>query len=221
MTTLDFIFHHNNILFSSAIVLMLFIAILEGALVAIGAGLSDVLDSIIPDFDADFEVDIQTDTGYSFSRFFGWIRLKEVPVLMLLIIFLTSFGIIGLSIQLFAYKLFGTLWLQYIIIIPTLVFSIFSVRFFGGIIAKILPKDESSSISKKDLIGHIATITLGKAIKGSPAEAKAKDLHGQTHYFMIEPENENEIFLQGDKVLIIGENKKNFLATKDIPEKII
>jgi hypothetical protein len=98
--------------------------------------------------------------------------------------------------------------------------SIFSLRIFGGLIAKLLPKDETSSISNNDLIGHIAIITLGKAIKGSPAEAKVKDQSGQVHYFMVEPENENDIFMQGEKVLISSQNEKLFFAIKDIPEKL-
>ncbi|WP_320036327.1 YqiJ family protein [Halarcobacter sp.] len=218
MSFSEFIFNHDNVIFSSAIFLMLLIAIFEGILVIIGAGLSDILDSFIPDFDTD--INLETDTNFNLTKFFGWIRLKKVPVLMLLVIFLTSFGLIGLFIQLLVYNIIGILWLQYLVLIPTFILSIFSLRVFGGIIAKLLPKDETSSISRNDLIGHIAIITLGKAKKGSPAEAKVKDIYGQVHYFMIEPENENEVFEQGDKVLISAQNNKNFLAIKDIPEKL-
>ncbi|PLY07774.1 MAG: hypothetical protein C0625_04200 [Arcobacter sp.] len=220
MNILEFIFHQDNILFSSAIILMVFIALLEGVLAVLGAGLSDMLDSFIPDFEPDMDFNIDTDSAYSFTKFFGWIRLKEVPILMLLIVFLTSFGLIGLSIQFVLLKILGILWLQYLIAIPTFILSIFSLRIFGGIIKKILPKDESSSISKDELIGYIATITLGKAKKGLPAEAKTKDNHGQTHYFMIEPENEYEVFEQGEKVLILGQSETSFFATKEIQEKI-
>ncbi|XOB62971.1 YqiJ family protein [Campylobacterota bacterium DY0563] len=218
MSFSEFIFNHDNVVFSSAIFLMLLIAIFEGILVIIGAGLSDILDSFIPDFDTD--INLETDTNFNLTKFFGWIRLKKVPVLMLLVIFLTSFGLIGLFIQLLVYNIVGILWLQYLVVIPTFILSIFSLRVFGGILAKLLPKDETSSISRNDLIGHIAIITLGKAKKGSPAEAKVKDIYGQVHYFMIEPENENEVFEQGDKVLISAQNNKNFLAIKDIPEKL-
>lgn len=218
MSLIDFLFSSNNIIFSSAIVLMLFIALLEGLLVLIGMGLSDMLDSLIPDFDTDFDSDIETE--YSLSKFFGWIRLKQVPLLMLLVIFLTSFGLIGLSIQVIIFHFIGILWLQYLVAIPAFMFAIASVRIFGGLIAKVLPKDETSSISNNDLIGHIATITLGKAIKGSPAEAKVKDQSGQIHYFMVEPENENDIFMQGEKVLISSQNETLFFAIKDIPEKL-
>jgi membrane protein implicated in regulation of membrane protease activity len=216
MNLIDFLFSTYNIIFSSAIILMVFIALLEGILILIGMGLSDMLDSLVPDFDTDYDVDTQ----YSLSKFFGWIRLKEVPILMLVVIFLTSFGIIGLFIQAILFNFIGILWFQYLVAIPTFIFSIMSLRIFGGLIAKLLPKDETSSISNNDLIGHIGIITLGKAIKGSPAEAKVKDQSGQVHYFMVEPENENDIFMQGEKVLISGQNEKLFFAIKDIPEKL-
>ncbi|MGB5919449.1 YqiJ family protein [Arcobacter sp.] len=218
MSLIDFLFSNNNIIFSSALVLMIFIALLEGILVFIGMGLSDMLDSFIPDFDTD--IDFNVDSGYSLSKFFGWIRLKEVPILMLLVIFLTSFGLIGLLIQAILFNFIGILWLQYLVSIPALIFAIISLRIFGGIVAKLLPKDETSSISNDELIGYIAIITLGKATKGSPAEGKVKDKSGQVHYFMIEPENENDVFLQGEKVLISGQNEKLFFAIKDIPEKL-
>ncbi len=218
MSLIDFLFIDQNIIFTSALVLMIFIALLEGVFVLIGMGLSDMLDSLIPDFDTDLDFDI--DTGYSLSKFFGWIRIKKVPILMLLVIFLTSFGLIGLFLQSLLFNFIGIIWLQYIVLIPTFIFSIISLRIFGGIVAKILPKDETSSISNTELIGHIGTITLGKAIKGSPAEAKVRDQSGQLHYFMVEPENENEVFMQGEKVLISGQNEKLFFAIKDIPEKM-
>lgn len=216
MNLIDLLFNSNNIIFTSALVLMIFIAFLEGILVLIGIGVSNTFDSLIPDFDTDYDVD----TTYSLSKFFGWIRLKEVPILMLIVIFLTSFGIAGLLIQTILFNLIGILWLQYLVVIPAFIFAIISLRIFGGLIAKLLPKDETSSISNNDLIGHIAIITLGKAIKGSPAEAKVKDQSGQIHYFMVEPENENDIFMQGEKVLISGQNEKLFFAIKDIPEKL-
>lgn len=73
MNFIDFLFNSNNIIFTSALILMMFIALLEGVLVLIGVGLSNTFDSLIPDFDTELDVD----TGYSLSKFFGWIRLNR------------------------------------------------------------------------------------------------------------------------------------------------
>lgn len=221
MSLVEFFFHSDNVIFTSAIVLMIFIAILEGLMVVIGSGISSMLDPLIPDFDVDVDMNAEIESSsFALSKFFSWIRVKQVPVLMLLIIFLMSFGVVGLIFQAILLNLLSTLWFGWIIAIPTFIISLINLRIFGGIIAKILPKDETSSISSNELIGHIATITLGNAKKGSPAEAKTKDTFGQTHYFMVEPEDENTVFKQGDEVLLIQKINTHFLATNQYSEKL-
>ena len=79
---------------------------------------------------------------------------------------------------------------------------------------KIIPKDESSALKEESFVGQMATITLGKASKGSPAEAKVTDHHGQTHYFMIQPESEEEIFQQGEQVLLSKPAPSGFFAIR-------
>lgn len=67
MSLIDFLFNSNNIIFTGALILMIFIALLEGAFVLIGLGLSDMLDSLIPDFDTDLDFDV--DTEFSLTKF--------------------------------------------------------------------------------------------------------------------------------------------------------
>ena len=57
--------------------------------------------------------------------------------------------------------------------------------------------------SKESLVGRVATITLGTAKHGHPAEAKVKDQHDQTHYLMVEPDALEQEFAQGTKVLLV------------------
>ncbi len=77
------------------------------------------------------------------------------------------------------------------------------VRMLTGVIARIMPKDETEAVSEKSFIGRVAVITLGKAAKGKPAQAKLKDKFGTTHYIMVAPDLEDETFRQGDPVLIV------------------
>lgn len=219
MSLFEFLFHSENFFYSASLILMFLIAMLEGVLIIIGVGLSDMIDSLIPDFDAEVDFDVDND-GFALSKFFSWIRLKEVPFLMLFVIFLSSFGLIGLIIQVILLNISTTLWSSGITFIPAFIFGIYSLNIFGAWLSKILPKDESSSISKNDLIGHVAVITVGKARKDFPAEAKTRDKHGQTHYFMIEPSEEQIEFMQGDKVLILKEIGNVFIGTMDLPDKL-
>jgi hypothetical protein len=217
MSLVEFLFHSENYLFTGAIILMLFIAILEGIMSVIGAGLSELLDPLIPDFDSDISISENT---FALSKFFSWIRLKKVPILMLFVIFLTSYGLSGLFIQGLLLNMTSIFYYAWLISIPSFIIGIYSMRLIGGVISKVLPKDETSSLSTEDLIGHIAIIILGNASKGSPAEAKIQDKHGQSHYLMVEPEEETMHFSQGDKVLVTAKIKTYFLATNNIPNKL-
>ena len=54
---MEFLFADNNMPFSIALMLMLIIAVMEGALTLIGLGMSQALDSLLPDLDIDADID--------------------------------------------------------------------------------------------------------------------------------------------------------------------
>jgi hypothetical protein len=192
--------------FLIALAVMLMIALLEGVASLLGAGLSGVLDSLLPDVDADVTLDIDLDGPQSsppaLSRFLSWLRIGEVPVLMLLVIFLAAFGLIGLAMQSMAYGVTGSYLPQWIAVVPALLVAFPLVRLLGGLLAIVLPKDETTAVSEASFVGRIATLTLGSARLGSPAQAKLVDEHGQVHYVMVEPDSTSETFLEGAQVLI-------------------
>ncbi len=225
---IEFILKSQNFPFTVSLTIMLLIAFLEGVSTFLGSGLSHLIDSIIPDIDMDVDIDADVDIDVDadidspeivhagvLSKTLGWFRLGKVPFLIILIIFLTSFGIIGLTIQTTLFKITG-------LILPGLVASAISlpitlpiVRLLTGIIAKIIPKDETDAVSEKSFIGRMAIITLGKASFGSPAQAKLKDQFGTTHYLMIEPDVKDLEFKQGDQVLIVKQTSSGFKAIRN------
>jgi pyrroline-5-carboxylate reductase len=75
------------------------------------------------------------------------------------------------------------------------------VRWASALVSKIIPKDETTAIYSEDLIGQPAKIILGIAQANSPAQAKVKDQFGQTHYVLVEPE-QDESFQQGQIVIL-------------------
>ena len=135
-----------------------------------------------------------------------------MPVIMLLVIFLTSFGLIGLALQSFLNNLTGTLLPGGIAVVPALLLAVPLVRVFGGFLGRILPKDETDAVSEDSLVGQIATLTLGTATKGSPAEAKVKDTRGTTHYIMVEPDVDGEALSAGSAVLLVRRTGAVFTA---------
>lgn len=208
---IEFVFAKQNLPFTVSLTLMLFIALLEGVGSLMGLGMSQLLDTIAPDIDIDIDSpEIESPSGL--TKFLGWLRIGQVPALVLLIVFLTSFGLVGLGIQTIAKNIFGTLAPASLACLPTLMISIPILRTFGGILAKILPKDETDAVSEESYIGRTASIVLGTASHGNPAQAKLKDNFGTTHYIMVEPHINGDVFEAETSVLIVSRNGSVFKA---------
>lgn len=211
----EFFALEQNTPFAVALTVMFGIALLEGLLTVLGFALTGLLDSLIPENDIDFSPNIDADSPSPFSKLLAWIRVGEVPILMLLIIFLTAFGLIGLALQSIMSGLFGFLLPSYIASLPVILLSLPIVRLFGGLLSRFMPKDESDAIEIDTLVGRVATITLGTASQANPAEAKVTDRYGTTHYLMVEPNNVEDQYHQGDEVLLLKRSGTIFLVTKN------
>ncbi len=229
---LEFLAASQNMPFTVALTVMLGMAVLEGVATLLGAGMSSFLDALVPEVDMDVELDVDlgadTELGAfdvpaatPLSRVLGWLRVGEVPVLVLLVVFLTGFGLIGLTIQSFFISATGTLLPGIIASGVAFFLSMPVVRVFGGAIGKIIPKEETDAVSVKTLIGRIAVITIGNAKKGSPAEAKVKDQHGLTHYLMVEPEQEDVTFTSGTSVLLVKQEGSVFKVIENTNPALI
>ncbi len=209
---MSFFLEDGNVVFSTAIVLMLFIAIMEGVLMLVGFGISQVFDSLLPDM----ELNADIPDGYQangLSRLLGWIRFGQVPALVILILFLTTFGFLGISLQLMADTLIGTTLPPWLAVIPAVLLTLPLVRLFTGLLQNIALKDETEAISSSTFVGNIAIITLGIAEQGSPAEARFTDKFGTTHYTMVEPDD-NQVYSQGEKVLLVEQVGSIFKVIK-------
>lgn len=193
---LELLFADQSFPFTLALVLMLLIAVVEIAAIAIGGGLSGALETLLPDLPSGDEA------GSSLAALLGWLRFKQVPVLMLLVIFLTGFGLSGLFIQSTVHGLFGFYLPSLLVAVPASFSALPVVRLFGGWLHRYLPGDETSVVSEQSFIGRVAVITLGTARQGHPAEAKLRDEHGQSHYLMVEPDQQEEPFPQGTHVVL-------------------
>lgn len=214
----EFLSAPENLPFTVALTVMFGIALLEGVATLLGFGLSNALDALLPDTDVTLGVELEPgvmpdiDSPSAISRFLGWLRIGEVPVLMLLIIFLTGFGLVGLALQSFLANIIGSLLPGVIVAIPAVFIALPIVRLLGGLLNSIMPKDETDAVAESSLVGRIATITLGTARAGSPAEAKVRDVHGTTHYVMVEPDSDGNEFSSGKSVLLIKKQGAVFKA---------
>ena len=78
----------------------------------------------------------------------------------------------------------------------------------------IMPKDETTAIDLDDLVRRDAEIQIGTARAGSPARAKVIDVHGQTHFVMVEPHDPTLAFTAGDTVLLVRREGPTFYGVQ-------
>jgi hypothetical protein len=155
-----FILEPQNLPFTLCLSIMLGIAILEGIMTILGLGLSSLLGNLVPDVD--------TDTDVGEFGLLNWLNVGRVPIMILLVIFLTVFGLTGYTVQAISVEILGNMLPAFLAAIIALFLSLPLVRKMGQGIGKILPTDETEVISENTFIGRVATISLGTAQKERP-----------------------------------------------------
>ncbi len=211
-----FLFQPANLPFCIALGLMVLIGVMETLGLLFGASISSTVDGMIPDADLDVDVDVDVDVdadldldGASLDGVGGitaaldWLRIGRVPILILLLIFLTAFGLSGLLIQSIVQGLTGWLLPGILAAAPAFAIALPAVHLGGCGFEKIFPKDETYVVSVASFIGEVATVTLGTAEIGKPAQAKLTDRHDRTHYVQVEPDEPEARFETGSQVLLV------------------
>jgi hypothetical protein len=211
--------------FVVALGVMLAIALLEGVGLMFGIAFSGLVDALLPDFELP-DVDapeIEIDAGLSvhapdldvgssipegmgpFTYFLSWLSFGRVPALVLLVAFLTVFGLSGLAIQSGVLGVTGLLLPGWLVSIPALALALPGTRYLGRGLGNIIPREETEAVSTATFVGKVAVIIRGEARRGQPAEAKLKDLHGQTHWILIEPDEDDATYSGGTEVLVVSQ----------------
>lgn len=180
----------ENVVFSAALVLMLLIGVVE--VIGLGGGLGHDLDADGPDAD-----------GPGGGDLLAWLGVGRLPLLMLLVVFLSLFGLIGLAGQQLAADLLGAPVTSWIAAPLAAIAALPLTGIAARGLARVLPRDETSAVELDTLVGRTATVVTGRAAAGSPARARVEDRHGQAHYLMVEPNDPAEGFGEGDAVLLV------------------
>ena len=166
--------------------------------------------------DIDLNIDTDGDGAISAGPVDGLLTLLglgRVPLTVWLVVFLFFFAALGLGIQELATSLAGgplDAWLAGVLAGAAAV-PVTSI--VARPLGRILPQDETSAVGIDTLVGRRANITEGVARAGSPARARVKDIHGQSHYVMVEPHEGASEFRAGDEVLLVRREDNTFYGT--------
>ena len=166
--------------------------------------------------DIDLDIDTDGDGAISAGPVDGLLTLLglgRVPLTVWLVVFLFFFAALGLGIQELATSFTGgplDAWLAGVLA-GAAALPVTSV--IARPLGRILPQDETSAVGIDTLVGRRANITEGIARAGSPARARVKDVHGQSHYVMVEPHEGTSEFHAGDEILLVRREENTFYGT--------
>ena len=98
---LDFVLADYNLLFTCSICFVFILAFIEGLGLLIGFSLMNALDQLTP-IDLNTEIDL---TEGGLTALLGWLCLNRLPLLIWLVILLTSFGLFGYCLNYLSYSI--------------------------------------------------------------------------------------------------------------------
>lgn len=201
----------GNAPFVIALLVMCGLAAVEFVAVFTGFSVNDVVDGlVVPHAGVDTVGNAPTgmettsaDGSGVVGRFLAWMYVGKVPVLMVLIVLLTVFGLGGLVLQGAMRGIFGVA-LPSVVAAPAVLFALLPVvRTCTAAIARIMPRDQTSAVDPRTFIGCTARVTAGVAHVGMPAEARLTDKFGTDHHVLVEPEDAGDSFAVGSLVLLV------------------
>ena len=185
--------------FAIAFVVMLGIGLIE----AVGLGLGHL------GLDADLDAD-----GH--AGLLDWLGLGgELPILIWLTSLLGCFTLAGIAIQQVAAGVTGAPLGWPVAAGGALVAGLLANTLAANGLARVMPGFETSVISTDELLRRRGTVLEGTARRGSPARAKVVDQHGQAHFVMLEPHEDDGAIAAGETVLIVRRDGTLFFGVAD------
>ena len=195
---IDFWLADENMFFVAALVLMVAIGLLQ--LVGLG------------EFGVDLDADVDGEVGGVADGLASFLGIGRLPFLMLLTLFLMLFALTGFVGQQLFQAFTDSLLTPYFAVPGAAAIALPFTGLLSRPLARILPRDETTAISIDELVGTRATIEIGTARLGYPARARASDRYRHVHFLMVEPDNADLSFVQGDEVLLVRREGEVFQA---------
>jgi len=192
---LDFLLLPANLPFAVALLVMVMIGVAEA--VGLGAGAA--------------HLDAHADGDW-----LAWLGVGDVPLLIILVVLLALFGSLGIALQQVAAALLGAPLSPWIAAPAALAAALPLTGISARGLARILPGDETTAISLDNLLGKRAEIVVGEARRGCPARGRVRDSHGQTHYVMVEPSDDDAWLATGATALLVRREGDLFIGLPDV-----
>ena len=207
---LDFIkefFAWYNFIYIVPLILVFFYTLLQFLGFASHIGGHDFFADISDiGLDADDDMDdMNIDTDDSIlSQILSFIHFKEVPLMMLIVIFFLTWGMVGFTLNHIIVSILKPFWAPLLIpsLVITLVISILFTKLFAKAISLIAPTAGKGATSIRELVGQTARVISGK-VTTKFGQARLRDDLGHSITVFCRIRAGNEIPKRGDEVLLL------------------
>jgi len=191
--------------FTVAGAVVLLLAFVEVAVLVFGFGVSEFLDSLLPDTDL---------SAGAHGGVLSWLGFGQAPFLVVLIVFLAAFAIFGITIQTVATGVVGTALWPALVVLCALGLTLPSAGWLARGLARLIPAEETSGIHRNELVGRSGVITQGTATRERTAEAQVVGPKGLRHWIRVRAEA-GETISPGEEIKVLArESKVIFIARR-------
>jgi hypothetical protein len=125
--------------------------------------------------------------------------LGRVPFAIWLAALLLGFGVSGMALQ----ALTGGALPGWLTALPAGGLGLFTARGVAGALGGIVRQTETTATGPQFLGGLRGLVTQGTARRGSPAEVRLRDRHGNIHYQRCEPWRDSDVIMEGTEVITL------------------
>lgn len=163
-------------------------------------------------------LDVSHEPGM-FGTAWDWLNAGRVPLLILIMIMLGSFGAIGYMIEGVTHSFAG--WLPtFMAAIPAFILTIPVTRRASLLVSKIVPRDETYVVEAGSLVGQTGIIVTGPLAENTIARVKVRDAHGNQHFPWVRTKDPNLKLDNGDHVLLVELIGSEYLAIAADPKLV-
>ena len=148
---------------------------------------------------------------------FSWLNAGGVPILVLLLLALGMFSISGFVIQALAHA-FWSLLPAALASVAAFVVAMPAVRLSSGLVARIVPRDETYAVETAEFLGRSAQVTVGPLDQGLPGRVRLKDRHSNWHILRARAAPGEGPIAIGATVLLVDVADTVFLAIPTPPD---
>jgi len=154
-----------------------------------------------------------------FGTAWDWLNAGRVPLLILIMIMLGTFGALGYMIEGVSHSFVG--WLPtFMAAVPAFIVTIPVTRRVSLLVSKVVPRDETYVVEAGSLVGQTGVIVTGPLAENTIARVKVKDAHGNQHFPWVRTKDPNLKLDNGDHVLLVEHIGSEYLAIAADPKLI-